>query len=49
MEYQKNNKFVRSKFKVENWVEINDDPSEIYDSSIQIKFETAMTDSNLCN
>ena len=38
-----------SKFKIQNWVRINDDPSGTYNTNIQIKFKTWMRNSSLCD
>ena len=38
-----------SKFKTNNWVEVNDDSRGIYNVSNQIKFKTAMLKSSLCD
>ena len=54
MEYQKianlldNASNQPSKFRTQNWVEINDDKRETYTSS-DIKFKTTMLRSNLCD
>ena len=37
------------KFRAKNWVEINDDARGTYNTSSQIKFETTMLKSNLCD
>ena len=55
MEYQKianllddaSNK--TSKFKIKNWVEINDDSRGIYNVGSEIKFKTTMLKSSLCD
>ena len=36
-----------SKFRIKNWVEINDGSREMYNASNQIKFKTLMIRSNL--
>ena len=38
-----------SKFRSKNWVEINDELREAYNTNHQIKFETTMLNSNLCD
>ena len=38
-----------SKFRTKNWVEINDELREAYDTNHQIKFETTMWNSSLCD
>ena len=38
-----------SEFRERNWVEINDESQEIYNASNQIKFNTSMVKSNLCD
>ena len=38
-----------SEFRARNWVEINDESQEIYNASNQIKFNTSMVKSNLCD
>ena len=38
-----------SKFRTKNWVEINDELREAYDTNHQIKFETTMSNSSLCD
>ena len=38
-----------SKFRMKNWVEINDDSQETYNTSSQIKFKTLMLKSNFCD
>ena len=48
MEYQKiisvlhNTPSQPSRFKAENWFEINDDPRGVYNTNSQIKFKTLM-------
>ena len=37
-----------SKFRIRNWVEINDESRGTYHESNQIKFKTSMIRSNLC-
>ena len=60
MEYQKiayllDNKVVLSasnqpsKFRTRNWVEINDESKESYNTGSDIKFKTTMLRSNLCD
>ena len=50
---KKNKKFVRpnqlSKFKIKNWVEINDDARGIYNTNRQNKFKKAMLNSGWCD
>ena len=38
-----------SKFRTKNWVEINDELKELYGTGSDIKFETTMLRSSLCN
>ena len=38
-----------SKFRMTNWVEINDDSREMYNTNSQIKFKTSVLKSSLCN
>ena len=38
-----------SKFRTKNWVEINDESRGTYNVNSQIKFETAMLKSSLCD
>ena len=38
-----------SKFRAKNWVEINDESKESYNTGSDIKFKTAMLRSNLCD
>ena len=38
-----------SKFRTKNWVEINDESKESYNTSSDIKFKTTMLRSNLCD
>ena len=49
----KNKKFVGpnqlSKFKIKNWVEINDDARGIYNTNSQNKFKKAMLNSSWCD
>ena len=54
MEYRDINLFDNtpnqpSKFRVKNWVEINDDLQEIYNTNSQIKFKTSTIKSGLCD
>ena len=54
MEYQKinllDNKLNQtSKFRIKNWVEINDDARGTYNTNSQIKFKTSMLKSSLCD
>ena len=55
MEYQKiidlleNTPYHLSKFRAKNWVEINKDVRETYNTNIQIKFNTLMLKSSLCD
>ena len=55
MEYQKitnaldNTQNEPSKFRTRNWVEINDESRRKYNKGNQIKFETSMIRSNLCD
>ena len=55
MEYQKIANLLHdasnktSKFKTENWVEINDESRATYDIGSQIKFKTTMLKSSLYN
>ena len=55
MEYQKitnvldNTQNEPSKFRTRNWVEINDESRGKYNKDNQIKFETSMIRSNLCD
>ena len=55
MEYQKitnlldNASNQPSKFRTRNWVEINDESSGTYSPNKQIKFETSMLRSSLCD
>ena len=55
MEYQKIINLMNdtpgqpSKFRIKNWVEINDDSLVMYNTNSQIKFKTAMLNSTLCN
>ena len=37
------------KFRTKNWVEINDDACGTYNTNSQIKFNTSMLKSNLCD
>ena len=38
-----------SKFRTKNWVEINNNSHEIYNTNSQIKFKTSMLKSSLCD
>ena len=55
MEYQKianlldNASNQPSKFRTKNWVEINDESRETYAVNKQIKFQTSMLRSSLCD
>ena len=55
MEYQKiinlleNTPNQTSKFRIKNWVEINDDVRGTYNANNKIKFKTSMLKSRLCN
>ena len=55
MEYQKiinllsNTPNQLSKVRTKNWVEINDDSRETYDTNSQIKFKTSKLKSSLCD
>ena len=55
MEYQKVGNLIDgasnqpSKFRTKNWVEINDDSRGTYSVNSQIKFNTAMLKSSLCD
>ena len=55
MEYQKminsldNTANQATKFKIKNWVEINDDPRGTYIKNSQLKFKTSMLNSSLCD
>ena len=55
MEYQKiidlleNTPYHLSKFRAKNWVEINKDVRETYNTNIQIKFNTLILKSSLCD
>ena len=55
MEYQKiidlleNTPYHLSKFRAKNWVEINKDVRETYNTNIQTKFNTLMLKSSLCD
>ena len=55
MEYQKiinlleNTSDQSSKFRTKNWVEINDELGRAYNTNSQIKFETTILKSSLCN
>ena len=55
MEYQKiislldNTPNEPSKLRTKNWVEINDDVRGTYNTNSQIKFETLMLKSSLCD
>ena len=37
-----------SKFRIKNWVDINDESRETYNVNSQIKFKTTMLKSSLC-
>ena len=37
-----------TKFRIKNWVEVNDDSREKYNNNSQIKFKTSMFRSSLC-
>ena len=55
MEYQKITNLIDdtsnqpSKFRTKNWVEINDESRGTYSVNSQIKFETTMLKSSLCD
>ena len=55
MEYQKlmnllvNTSNQLSKFRTKNWVEINDESRETYNTNSQIKFKNKMLKSSLCD
>ena len=55
MEYQKiinllnNTPYQPTKFRTENWVQINDDSRGTYNTNIQIKFKTSMLRSIFCD
>ena len=55
MEYQKiadlldNTSNQPSKFRTKNWVEINDESRDTYNTNVQIRFKTSMLRSSLCN
>ena len=56
MEYKKisillddNKSYQPSKFRTKNWVEINDESRGTYNVNSQIKFETTMLKSSLCD
>ena len=55
MEYQKiinlldNKPYQPSKFRIKNWVKINDDSHRTYITNNQIKFKTSMLKSSLCD
>ena len=38
-----------SKFKIKNWVEVNDEPRGTYNVNSQIKFKTTMLKSSFCD
>ena len=38
-----------SKFRTKNWIEINDESRETYNTNSQIKFKTTMLKSSLCD
>ena len=55
MEYQKIGNFLKdesnkpSKFRIRNWVEINDEARGTYSHNKEIKFKTSMLRSSLCD
>ena len=55
MEYEKiinllkNTPNQPTKFRTKNWVEINDDSRGTYNTNSQIRFETSMLRSSLCD
>ena len=55
MEYQKTINLLDNapnqptKFRTQNWVEINDDAREMYNTNNQNKFKTSMFKSSLCD
>ena len=55
MEYQKiinlldNTSNQLSKFRTKNWIEINDQSREVYNSSSDIRFKITMLKSSLCD
>ena len=56
MEYQKIANFLDnnlsnqpSKFRINNWVEINDESKESYSAGSDVRFKTTMLRSNLCD
>ena len=49
MGYQKNQTTQPFKFKIKNWVEIIDDSRGTHNTNSQIKFNTAMLKSSLCD
>ena len=55
MEYQKiinllgNTPNRPTKFRIKNWVKINDESCGTYNVNSQIKFKTSMLNSSLCN
>ena len=55
MEYQKIANLLNdgsskpSKFRIKNWVEINDDIRGVYSPNKQIRFKTSMLRSSLCD
>ena len=55
MEYQKtinlldNTPNQLSKFRTKNWIEINDQSREVYNSSSDIRFKITMLKSSLCD
>ena len=56
MEYQKIANLIDdntinqpSKFKIRNWIEINDESRGVYNVNSQIKFKTTMLKSSLCD
>ena len=55
MEYQKIADLIDdtsnqpSKFKIKNWIEINDESRGAYNANSRIKFKTTMLKSSLCD
>ena len=51
MEYQQidNTPDEATKFRTKNWIEINDESKELYNTGSDIKFKTTMLRSNLCD
>ena len=45
----KNTRNQKTEFRTKNWVEVKDDAHGMYDKNNQIKFETAMLKSSLCD